>query len=407
MYRSLVCVLAVSAVVLALIGQAAEDERPKVNPDANTVALGNNVFALDLYARVRQKEGNLFLSPYSISTALAMTYAGARGQTAEEMATTLHFALEPKRLHPAFGDLIRHFNASGPKRKYQLSVANALWGQKDYGFLPSFLRLTKDVYQAGLKEVDFGKPEQARKTINAWVEKQTKDKIKDLFLPGDITPAVQLVLTNAIYFKGDWATTFPEKATRKEDFHLGGGKKVQVPMMHAHKKLAYHGNATLQAVALPYAGHELAMVVLLPKKVDGLADVEKALTSARLDEWLKAMESRPVNLAMPKFKMTSRFDLTSQLAKMGMARAFSPAADFSGMTTRSKLFINQVIHKAFVDVNEKGTEAAAATGVSLKKEAAPRPEEPVVFRADRPFVFLIRDNRTGSILFLGRVANPK
>ncbi len=405
--RHRLCLVLLPALLPALAAGLAPAQGPgKLGEDARTVARGNNVFALDLYARLRQKEGNLFFSPYSISTALAMTYGGARGETAEQMATTLHFALPPQRLHPAFGALIRHFNAGGAKRKYQLDTANALWAQKGYTFLPEFVRLTKDVYEAGLKEVDFRQTEQARKTINAWVEKQTRDKIKDLFAPGVLTADTRLVLTNAIYFKGDWATPFLKGATRKEDFRLGGGGKVKAPMMHAGKKLRYHGDKTLQAVALPYAGHQLEMVVLLPRGVDGLAELEKSLTSARLDEWLKGMSVHQVKLTLPRFELTSKFELNKELSDMGMPLAFSKQADFSGMSTRERLFIGKVVHKAFVDVNEKGTEAAAATGVTIQPTAAPRPEPPVEFRADHPFLFLIRDNRTGSVLFLGRVANP-
>jgi serpin B len=407
MYRLLASLLAAPALALALLGPAEGQAPAKLSADARTAAQGNNVFALDLYARLREKEGNLFFSPYSISTALAMTYAGARGDTAEQMRTTLHFALPPQRLHPAFGELIRHFNAAGPKRKYQLDTANALWAQKGYTFLPDFLRLTNKVYEAGLKEVDFRQTEQARKTINAWVEKQTRDKIKDLFAPGVLQPDTRLVLTNAIYFKGDWATPFPKGATQKQDFQLGDGKKVKVPMMLASKKLRYYGDKTVQVVALPYGGHELEMVVLLPGKVDGLGELEKGLASARLDEWLKGMGVRRVDLFLPKFKLLSAFSLNQQLSEMGMPLAFTERADFSGMSTREKLFIGKVVHKAFVDVNEKGTEAAAATGVTIQPTSAPLPEKSVVFRADHPFLFLIRDHRTGSILFMGRLANPQ
>jgi serpin B len=377
----------------------------KLAPDTAAVVQGNNVFALDLFGRLRQKDGNLFFSPYSISNALAMTYAGARGQTAEQMATTLHFGLPAPRLHPAFGELIRHLNAGGKDRKYQLSVANALWGQKGYTFLPDFLRLTQDVYQGGLKEVDFVRAEEARKTINRWVEEQTKDKIKDLIPEGALVPDTRLVLTNAIYFKAAWAEPFPAGATQKEDFHLGGGKKVQVPMMHTNEALRYRDGGTFHALELPYQGRELSMLVLLPKKADGLAELEKNLTSARLDEWLKGMKVHMVNMALPKFKITSQFSLKDVLSAMGMPLAFSMRADFSGMTTRERLFIDKVLHKAFVDVNEKGTEAAAATAVVIRPTAAPNYAR-ADFRADHPFVFLIRENRTGSVLFLGRVADP-
>ena len=406
MIRFPVALLCASALALALGGLADGQAPAKIGGDAAAVVQGNNVFALDLYGRLRQQDGNLFFSPYSISDALAMTYAGARGQTAEQMATTLHFGLPPQRLHPAFGELIRHLNAGGKDRKYQLSVANALWGQKGYTFLPDFLRLTQDVYQGGLKEVDFVKTEAARKAINAWVEEQTKDKIKDLIPEGALASDTRLVLTNAIYFKSAWAEAFPEGATKKEDFHLGGGNKVQVPLMHTNEALRYRDGGTFQALELPYQSRQLSMIVLLPKKADGLAELEKDLTSARLDEWLKAMKVHQVNVTLPKFKFSAEFSLKDVLAAMGMPLAFSKRADFSGMTTREQLYIDKVLHKAFVDVNEKGTEAAAATGVVMSLRLAP-PQPQLVFKADHPFIFLIRDNHSGSILFLGRLANPQ
>jgi serpin B len=406
MIRFPVALLCASALALALGGLADGQAPAKLGADAEAVVQGNNVFALDLYGRLRQQDGNLFFSPYSISDALAMTYAGARGQTAEQMATTLHFGLPAARLHPAFGELIRHLNTGGKDRKYQLSVANALWGQKGYTFLPDFIRLTKDVYEGGLKEVDFVKTEEARKAINHWALEQTKDKIKNLIPEGALASDTRLVLTNAIYFKSAWAEVFPEGATKKEDFHLGGGKKVPVPMMHTNQALRYRDGGTFHALELPYQSRQLSMIVLLPKKGDGLAELEKDLTSARLDEWLKAMKVHQVNVALPKFKFSAEFSLKDVLAAMGMPLAFSKRADFSGMTTREQLYIDKVLHKAFVDVNEKGTEAAAATAVSFRPTSAPNYAR-ANFRADHPFVFLIRENRTGSILFLGRVANPQ
>ena len=402
-----VTLLCGSALALALTGLAEEPAPEKIGGDAAAVVKGNNVFALDLYSRLRQKDGNLFFSPYSISDALAMTYAGARGQTAEQMATTLHFALPPQRLHPAFGELIRYLNAGGKQRKFQLSTANALWAQKDYTFLPDFTRITKNDYQSGLKEVDFvTATEQARKTINHWVEEQTRDKIKDLIPPRALDRTTRLVLTNAIYFKSAWAHPFYKGATKKEAFHLSNNKKVQVPMMHINETLRYRDGGTFQVLELPYQHYQLSMFVLLPKKADGLADLEKALTSARLDDWLKGMKTHQVNVALPKFKFSAEFSLKDVLSKMGMPLAFTNRADFTGMTTRGRLHIDEVLHKAFVDVNEKGTEAAAATAI-IAKEAAEAILPRANFRADHPFVFLIRENRTGSILFMGRVANPR
>jgi serpin B len=402
MYRSLACLLTVSS--LALLGSTDAGERVKAGGDATALVQGNNTFALDLYRELATEKGNLFFSPYSISTALGMTYGGARGDTAAQMATTLHFGLPPERLHPAFGSLIKEINGAGKPRKYQLQTANRLWGQKDYGFLPEFLKLTETNYGAGLKEVNFaGATEEARKAINAWVEKQTRDKIKELIKPGILTPNTRLVLTNAIYFKAAWMHPFSEKSTVKGDFHVGADKKVTVPLMHGGVRTGYFKGDDFEALNLPYESYDLSMIVLLPK-AGGLADFEKRLTAANVQGWLGKLRTHRVTVTLPKFKVTAEFMLKPTLSRMGMPLAFdSRKADFSGMTTREKLWISHVIHKAFVDVNEAGTEAAAATAVVMEGRSAP---PPATFRADRPFVFLIRDNRTGSILFAGRVTDP-
>ncbi len=382
----------------------AAGQPPKLNPDAATLVKDNTAFALDLYRELAQKDGNLFFSPYSISTALAMTYAGARGETAAQMARTLHFSLGQDRLPPAFADLIRHLNAARG-RKYQLVTANRLWGQKDYGFLPDFLKLTEVSYGAGLKQVDFiGATEQARKAINAWVEEQTKNKIKELIPPGVLIVDTRLVLTNAIYFKAAWQTPFNPKSTAPGPFHVAADRQVKVPLMHGSMQTNYTRTPTFEALELPYEQRDLSMVVLLPKEGTTLAAFEKGLTSESLSAVLRKLSDHQVQVSLPKFKVTAEFMLKPALAKMGMPLAFDRSrADFSGMSTQDRLYISHVIHKAFVDVNEAGTEAAASTAVVIKRESAP---PPATFRANRPFVYLIRHNRTGSILFLGRVADP-
>jgi serpin B len=382
-------------------------QQRKVPDDVRSVVRGNNDFALQLYGQLRSKEGNLFLSPYSISTALAMTYAGARGETASEMAKALDFTLPPDRLHRAFAALLAQVNGEARKQAYQLSVANALWGQKNFGFLPDFLNLTRNDYGAGLHEVDFAADtEAARKLINAWVEQQTRNKIKDLLQPGVLATNTRLVLTNAIYFKGFWAHQFKKNDTRPELFHTSPGTSVKAPLMHDTSDYKYLDGGDFQALELPYKGNDLSMVVLLPKKVDGLPELEKKLTEANLAAWLGRLQKREVMVALPKFKMTREFGLNQVLQALGMRQAFIPGgADFTGMSGSGReLFISAVIHKAFVDVNEEGTEAAAATGVVISLASAV--PNRVVFRADHPFVFLIRDNRSGSILFLGRLTQP-
>jgi len=380
--------------------------------DVTAAADGGNAFALDLYAELAPAKGNLFLSPSSIHTALAMTYVGARGRTATQMAKTLHFTLGPKRLHPAFEGLLKKLRSPRTdyrkKPAYELHVANALWGQTGYPWHDEFLRLAEAHYAAGLRQLDFRRTEQARGEINGWVARQTKDKIKDLIPPGAITPVTRLILTNAIYFKSNWAQKFSEKATRDEAFRLSADKTVQTAMMHQQRRFGYTETDAVQVLALPYTYHDLSMIVLLPKAVDGLPALEKSLTGKNLAAWLKQLRSHRVKVTLPKFKFTSRFTLARVLKAMGMADAFSrKEADFTGMATTERLSIDDVIHKAFVAVDEEGTEAAAATAVVMVGTGMPRPTTPKVFRADHPFLFLIRHNRTGTILFLGRVTNPK
>jgi serine protease inhibitor len=394
--------------LLLAAGLPAAAQRPgKVNPETAAVVRGDTAFALDLYRQLAKADGNLFLSPYSISTALGMTYAGARGDTAEQMARTLHFPFGQDRLHPAYHGLIREVNGAGRPRKYQLQTANRLWGQKGYGFLPDFLKVVEANYGAGLKEVDFaGATEQARKAINAWVEGQTRDKIKDLLKPGILDADTRLVLTNAIYFKSAWNFPFRERATVKGDFHVTPEKKVTVPLMRGGYRTTYAKGKGFEVLQLPYENGDLSMVIFLPSKAGGLSAFEKRLTAENLETWTGEMSVHQVDVTLPRFKITAEFQLNDVLARLGMPDAFDPKkADFSGMTTRDKLFLSHVVHKAFVDVNEKGTEAAAATAV-VAKGGGGRGFPRATFRADRPFVFLIREHRTGSILFLGRVVNP-
>jgi serpin B len=374
--------------------------------DELAVVKGNTEFATDLYAQLREQGGNLFFSPYSISTALAMTYAGARGQTAQEMAKTLHCTLDQAQLHPAYAALIANLKASGKKSGCALHIANALWGQRGYPFLADFLTLNKKSYDAGLSDVDFvGHAEEARNTINAWVEKQTKEKIQELLKPGILDSETRLLLTNAIYFKSNWQSPFNKQATQQEAFMTSAEQKVRVPMMHQAAQFGSFDGGSFEALDLPYHGSEWSMVVFLPKKVDGLAEFEKSLNTVQLAQWLAQMKPVNVDVALPKFKMTAEFNLQQVLSALGMPTAFSRAADFSGMTGGRDLFISEVVHKAYVDVQEEGTEAAAATGVVMKRLIAELPSR--VFRADHPFVFVIRDLRSNSILFLGRVTDPR
>ncbi len=380
-----------------------------------TVVQGNSQFALMLYARLAAGEGNLFFSPNSISTALAMTYAGARGRTRTQMQEILRLPLEGEALHACFAALSQQLhNGARQGGGYQLSIANRLWGERSFVFREAFLRLTRTYYGAELAEVDFiTNAEGVRKTINDWVAEETRQKIQDLLAPGTITPITRLVLTNAIYFKGDWATQFSKEATRQEPFWVSAADKVDVPMMHQLGTFGYREDGQLQALELPYAGDALSMLVLLPKERDGLLPLEQSLTMEKLEQWSGLRSKRKVSVYLPKFRIEAAFALKDTLMAMGMTEAFSEEADFSGMVedTAAKesdesLILSAVMHKAYVDVNEEGTEAAAATAVVVDRLTTSVPEPPVVFRADHPFLFFIRDVRTGSFLFFGRVMNP-
>ena len=400
---------------------AMDNPMAKENMNKKIIVEGNNKFALELFAKLQSTKGNLFFSPYSISTALAMAHAGACNETESQMAGVLHYPVSVNRRTDstskslpdrqqfalAFGKIIKDLNNRGRKGGYTLTVANALWGQKDYGFLQKFLELIKTSYDGRLNEVDFiTAAEAARKTINAWVEQKTNDKIKNLIGEGILDSMTRLVLTNAIYFKGNWARQFKDNRTKDAPFTLADGHKIDVAMMNQKAKFGYTETDTFQALELPYVDDELSMVILLPKKLDALDEFEKTLTPENLTQWLAKIHKREVVVFMPKFKMTSQFSLASVLKSMGMKDAFSSNADFSRINGKRDLFISAVIHKAYVEVNEEGTEAAAATGVVMKLTSV-GPTPIPVFRADHPFLFLIRDNLTGSILFIGRVANPK
>jgi len=419
--KAIKCVLVLVVVMIAASDcRAADKAAAREKTDKQLVVMGNNEFALELYAKLRGKEGNLFFSPYSISTALAMAYAGAQGQTETQMAGTLHFPIiakpgtelsstlirEKQQFASVFGKIIKDLNSRSKKGGYELRLANALWGQEDYGFLGEFLELIKTNYGGRLNEVDFVRAaETARKTINTWVEKKTNNKIKNLIRKGVLSSMTRLVLTNAIYFKGNWARQFKEDRTKEAPFTLADGRKVDVAMMNQTGQFNYMETESFQALELPYVDDELSMIILLAKEFDGLDEFGKTLTAENLSKWVDQLHNREVRVSVPKFKMTSQFALASVLKSMGMIDAFSPNADFSGMNGRRDLFISAVIHKAYVDVNEEGTEAAAATAVTMKLTSV-GPTRIPVFRADHPFLFLIRDNHSGSILFIGRVMNP-
>ena len=380
---------------------------------------GNSAFALDLYQNLRDKDGNLFCSPYSISLALAMTYAGASGETERQMADTLQFLLVQEDLHPAFNalDLKLASRGEGAEGKddegFRLNIVNALWGQGGCSFLPEFLDVLGESYGAGVRPLNFlGAPEESRTTINDWVSEQTEDRIKDLIPEGGISPSTVMVLTNAIYFNAAWLHPFEPEDTRNGQFHLINGNTVDVPMMRQTETFGYvSGEWGYQALELLYDGGELSMVILLPDR-GSFSGFEESLDAEVVNGATSRMSFRPVSLTMPKFEFESSFSLANTLKSMGMPDAFDRSkANLSGMGINGcpggggNPFISDVVHKAFVLVEEEGTEAAAATGVVVRAESIPPP--PIEVSVDRPFIFLIRDRETDAVLFVGRVLDPR
>jgi len=386
---------------------------------AEKLAQSQNAFATDLYAQLHQHPGNLFFSPQSIATALSMTFIGAKGDTSAEMAKVLHLQdlrsdnqnatlTLPGLVQEAYAEQRKLFNE--PQQDgLELHLANGLWVKADYPLNSEFTKAIKENFKGSIEPVDFSNGPAARKKINGWVSDQTNDKIRDLIGPNAVTPNTRLVLTNAIYFKAAWETQFRKEASTKEKFHVSLNKDVDAEMM---KQTHFFGLAELEGfklLVMPYKGGEASMLVLLPDKVDGLADLERSLSAENLASWLEKSRSVRVALSLPKFKNTTELDLNDTLITLGMKKAFVVGqADFTGIANvpAEPLYIGLVIHKAFVDVNEEGTEAAAATAVTMRAGSAMRPAEPFPFVADHPFVYIIRSNRTGDILFMGRLTDP-
>ena len=387
------------------------------------LAKANDGFAVDLLHKLSTTSGeNAFFSPYSVSTALAMTWAGARSQTAEQMAKVLRFSDLPQAsVTSAFRGLQQSLAQTQQQTGAELSIANSLWPEKDpeHPFLPQYLSLVESDFGSMVRPVDFrASAEGARKEINRWVEDKTHSKIKDLLHQGDLDPMTRLVLVNAIYFKAPWLEPFSKSASAEAQFHLADGKSKPITLMHSTHNAAYAevnvDSSPAQILALEYRDPGkgaargtggLSFVAILPKEPSGLAAVEKALTAQKLRDWLGEMKSARVEIYLPKFRLEERYSLGQALEDMGMTDAFTDKADFSGMNGAHNLQITKAIHQTFVDVNEEGTEAAAATGVVMGLKAMP-PTPASLFRADHPFLFLIRDDATGSILFLGRLADP-
>ncbi|HSW00737.1 MAG TPA: serpin family protein [Sedimentisphaerales bacterium] len=403
------------------IAASASQEDESSLTDVQRLVRGNTAFALELYKQLRAGEGNLFFSPYSISTALAMTYAGAREDTAREMAETLRFSMAPERPHPAFAELQAGLNKVQEGGVIKLSVANSLWPQQGHSFLDEYLSLVEKYYGVSITSLDYSTDaarEASRQTINRWVAVKTQDKIRELLQPGRPSELTRLILTNAIYFDARWLSEFDPERTRPGAFYFSVGRSISVPMMHQTEVFRYGVDSSVQILELPYRKDErslpfffdpnegLSMLILLPARVEGLSQLEQRLTVENLTRWRSQLKEQSVVVSMPRFRMTWKAEMKGVLQRMGMEKAFQwPGANFAGLDGDPNWFyIGQVIHKAYVDVNERGTEAAAATAVEMMMMGMP--PKPPEFRADHPFLFLIQDNRTGSILFLGRVVDP-
>ncbi len=382
---------------------------PGVRADSlQSLVDSNTAFGLNLYGQLAPTPGNLFFSPYSISTCLAMTYEGARGDTQTQMAQVLGFGTNDQQLGALFGALQSNLETNQETNAIELNIANALWTQEGYPFVPAFLQTATTEYQASVNQANFitGAAE-ATKTINSWVAQKTQDKIQDILPAGALNADTRLVLANAIYFKGMWATTFEITNTSTQSFYLSATSQVDVPLMHqSAEPVGYMATAQFQAVELPYASNQLSMVILLPSQVDGCAQLERQLSPAFLSGVLAQMLWTKADIFLPRFTLESSFDLDSPLSEMGMPDAFTmDVADFSGIDGMRDLLIGHVFHKAWGEVNEEGTEAAAATVVGVTSFVG-APTTPPIFRADHPFIFFIRDTQSGSLLFLGRLADP-
>lgn len=379
--------------------------------DLEELVAGNNEFALDLYGQLANDEdGNLFMSPYSISLALAMAYAGAGGGTADEMAETLGFTLPPDTLHGAFNVLDRLLADRGselePDEKFTLEIANSIWGQDGFEFEQAFLDTLAENYGAGMRLVDYDTDaEAARLAINGWVEDNTNDRIKDLIPPGVLNPDTVLVLANAIFFKAAWSQEFNPDLTADGDFTLLDGSTATAELMQQESYFGFDDGEGYSALEIPYVGRETSMVVLMPDEGE-LESFEASLDADRLTRIIGEINRTYVDLKFPKFTFESKFRLPGPLKELGMRQAFDPSvSDFSAMRTPPpNLVITDVIHQSFVAVDEQGTEAAAATAVVVGATSGPPP--PVLFTVDRPFIFLIRDIETDTILFVGRLLDP-
>ncbi|MBN1274935.1 serpin family protein [Candidatus Woesearchaeota archaeon] len=378
------------------------DDSLTTQADIDAVVAANNAFAIDFYQAMKAKGENLFFSPYSISTALAVTYEGAKGQTEEELQAVFHYPESKEQLRRGSAGVYNSINEPG--KEYTLSTANALWAQESYPFLNDYLSTAKQYYAAEARNLDFGgDPDGSAKVINNWIERETNNKIKDAV--DNINTLTRLIITNAVYFKGEWEETFKKKDTDERDFTKDDNTKVRVPLMSMTDEDAvfpYIEDDDVQVLEMPYKGDDMSMLVILPKEND-IGAVESLLTQERIADWRAGLVEQRVDVYFPRFRFEDKYELRDALTAMGMPTAFTFDADLTGMAATEELFIERITHLTFIEVDEKGTEAAAVTIVRGMGKGMPMHP---VFRADHPFLFLIQERETGLILFMGKVEDP-
>ncbi|NQT85955.1 serpin family protein [bacterium] len=402
---------ATAILLVGLLAIGCDSAPPRLSPteDVKVLARDNNAFAIGLYAKlVDGHKRNVIFSPLSVSSALTIAYAGARGRTADEMASALRFSLPPERVHAAFGWLAQDMASMREGRPYEVCSANRLWVQSGLTLRDEFVDITREHYAGQLATTDFGQPTQAAADIDAWVAEQTQGRIPKLIGQEFPDASTSLIIVNAIHFKGDWASQFKSGASKPGTFRLLSGQPEDVRMMQQKGDFRISDQDGFRALEMPYVGDDLSMVIVLPNDMAGLPELEETLTANKISQCLSELRvRRKLRIMIPKFTMRLRSHMEDALIAMGMGVAFSPAADFSGMCEQERLFIGRVVHEAWIEVDEEGTEAAAATKVENVKKGAPRGINPTLFVADHPFLFFIRDRHTGGILFLGRLMNPR
>ncbi len=380
---------------------------PESNFNSSNLAESNNHFAIDLFKQIQSKSDNLIYSPYSISTVLAMCYSGASGKTAEQMSEVLYFP-PPEKLEKASWNLKKQILSGDTLSGTEINLANAIWVQENFKFLPEYINKINKWYNAPLTEMDFTR-EASRKAsrvkINNWVEENTGGKIKNLISPGILKANTRMVLTNAIYFNGKWMWSFDKNRTAPSIFHVSSQESVITDFMHLTRTFPYYEDDEIQALRLPYQNERLSMTILLPKSIDGWKMISRILDYKRLDRVESQFTDTKITVSLPKFTYELKLNLQEQLSGLGMDMAFNINADFSGMNGEKNLFIDEVIHMAFIKVSESGTEAAAATGAIINLKSAYR-DKTIRFNADHPFLYFIRDHQTGCIIFIGRLVMP-